>query len=183
MAVENLNEGLLARYEGPAELLAAARKVADAGYHKFDCHSPFPIHGMDEAMRLKRSPLGYMVGIAAFTGAGLALLLQGWTSAIDYPLIISGKPFFSYQAFMPVTFGLAVLLGAFTAVFGMLALNRLPQFYHAVFHSDRFARVTRDAFFISIEASDPHYDREKTRTLLLATGALEVEDLTAEPQS
>ncbi len=178
----NHTEGILARYAGPTELLTAARRVAEAGYRKFDCHSPFPIHGMDEAMRLKRSPLGFMVGIAAFAGAGLAILLQGWTSAIDYPLIISGKPFFSYQAFMPVTFGLAVLLGAFTAVFGMLALNRLPRFNHAVFHSERFSQVTRDAFFISIESSDLLFDMEKTPALLRETGALEVELLSEPPQ-
>ncbi|HNW58711.1 MAG TPA: DUF3341 domain-containing protein [bacterium] len=169
--------GMLAQYAGPGELLAAARQVAEAGYRHFDCHSPFPIHGMDEAMRLKRSPLGFMVGAAAFAGAVLALLLQGWTSAVDYPLIISGKPFFSYQAFMPVTFGLAVLLGAFTAVIGMLALIKLPQFYHAVFHSDRFAQVTTDGFFLSIEAGDPLYDPEKVRSLLYATRATRVEEL------
>jgi len=167
--------GILAQYAGPAELLTAARKVAAAGYRHFDCHSPFPIHGLDDAMQLKRSPLGYLVGIAAFTGAALALLLQGWTSAIDYPLIISGKPFFSYQAFMPVTFGLAVLLGAFTAVLGMLALIKLPQFYHMVFHSDRFAQVTTDGFFISIEATDPLFESERTHALLQETGALSVE--------
>ncbi|HOT97202.1 MAG TPA: DUF3341 domain-containing protein [bacterium] len=177
MSRERSSQGMLAQYAGPDELLAAARQVAETGYHLFDCHSPFPIHGMDEAMRLRRSPLGYWVGAAAFTGATLAVLLQGWTSAIDYPLIISGKPFFSYQAFMPVTFGLAVLLGAFTAVFGMLALIKLPQYYHAVFHSDRFAQVTTDGFFISIEAADPLFDPEKTRTLLLATRAFRVEEL------
>lgn len=168
---------MLAQYAGPAELLAAARQVAEAGYRQFDCHSPFPIHGMDEAMRLKRSPLGYLVGGAAFTGAALAVVLQGWTSAVDYPLIISGKPFFSYQAFMPITFGLAVLLGAFTAVFGMLALIKLPQYYHAVFHSDHFVQVTTDGFFISIEAGDPLYQVEQTRALLLATHASRVEEL------
>ncbi len=183
MTEMNHTEGFLARYAGPAELLAAARRVAEAGYSKFDCHSPFPIHGMDEAMGLKRSPLGFMVGIAAFAGAGLALLLQGWSSAVDYPLIISGKPFFSYQAFMPVTFGLAVLLGAFTAVFGMLALNRLPRFYHTVFHSERFSQVTRDAFFISIESDDPLFHMEKTPALLRETGAMEVEPLTEPPQA
>ena len=169
------SEGILAEFAGPAELLAAARKVAAAGYRSFDCHSPFPIHGMDEAMQLKRSPLGYMVGIMAFVGAGLALLLQGWTSAVDYPLIISGKPFFSYQAFMPVTFGLAVLLGAFTAVFGMFALVKLPQFYHAVFHADRFEKATTDGFFITVEAQDSFFDPERTAQLLRESGATVVE--------
>lgn len=166
---------LLAEYDSAQALLEAAHRITAAGYRHFDCHSPFPIHGMDEAMQLKRSPLGYMVGVAAFAAAGLALLLQGWTSAVDYPLIISGKPFFSYQAFVPVTFGLAVLAGALTAVFGMFALNRLPQFYHAIFHSDRFARVTDDGFFISIETRDPLFAEEKTRQFLQETGAIHIE--------
>jgi hypothetical protein len=178
MAIDKHCEGILAQYAGPAELLNAAKIVAEAGYSRFDCHSPFPIHGMDDAMRLKRSPLGYMVGAAAFIGAALAVLLQGWTSAVDYPLIISGKPFFSYQAFMPVTFGLAVLLGAFTAVLGMLALVKLPQFYHAVFHSDRFAQVTTDGFFVSVMSEDPLFDTDRTKTLLQASGAISVELLT-----
>ena len=173
--MSNKCQGMLAQYAGPAELLAAAHKMSDSGYRYFDCHSPFPIHGMDEAMRLKRSPLGYMVGIAAFAGAALAFLLQGWTSAIDYPLIISGKPFLSYQAYMPVTFGLAVLLGAFTAVLGMFALVKLPQFFHFVFHSDRFAQVTTDGFFISVEARDPMFDAEGTKATLRAAGAVAVE--------
>jgi hypothetical protein len=177
MTTDHKSEGILAQFAGPGELLSAARKVAAAGYHHFDCHSPFPIHGMDEAMRLKRSPLGYMVGAAAFIGAALAVLLQGWTSAVDYPLIISGKPFFSHQAFMPVTFGLAVLFGAFTAVFGMLALVKLPQFYHAVFHSNRFSQVTADGFFISIEAQDPLFDPAETPKLLQESGAMAVEFL------
>lgn len=168
---------MLAEFKSAGDLLHAAEKVRDAGFKQFDCHSPFPIHGMDAAMGLKRSPLGWMVGIMSLTGAGLGMLLQWWTSAVNYPVVIAGKPFFSYQAFVPITFGIAVLFGAVTSLFGMLALNKLPQPYHAVFNSDNFHRVTNDAFFLSIECSDPKYDKEQAAILLKSIGGSGIEEL------
>ena len=176
----NRVHGVLAEFENPEQLLKAAEKVRDAGFTKFDCHSPFPIHGMDEAMGLKRSPLGWMVGILALTGAGLAMLLQWWTSTVDYPVLISGKPFFSYQAFVPITFGIAVLVGALTAVFGMFGLNRIPRFHHPVFYSENFVRATDDGFFISIEAEDPKFDADKAVAFLKDIGGKNVELLRGE---
>ena len=174
---QSMPEGVLAEFSNPNHLMQAAKALRDAGYQHFDCHSPFPIHGMDEAMGLKPSPLGWIVGGMAFLGAGLAILLQWWTSAIDYPIIISGKPFFSYQAFAPVTFGLAVLLGAVTAFFGMLALNRLPQPFHPVFFSDNFAKASDDGFFLSVLAADPKFDIESTSSLLRQIGGQQIQVL------
>lgn len=171
---------MLAAYKGPAELIHVAEKLRDAGYKDFDCHSPFPIHGMDEAMGEDRSPLGFVVGIMGFIGAGAALLLQWWTSAVDYPLIISGKPYFSLPAFIPVTFELTILLAAFGAVFGMFYLNRLPRLYHPVFSSSRFSKVSDDAFYVSILASDPQFDPEKTENLLEEAGGYDLEILEEE---
>lgn len=167
--------GVLARFENPAELIDAAKKVRDAGYEKFDCHSPFPIHGMDDAMGLKRSPLGYIVGGMTLTGATIGMSLQYWIAAIEYPLVISGKPFFSWQAFIIVTFALFVLFGAFGAVFGMFHLNRLPRLHHPLFYSDNFARVTDDAFFVSIEVEDKNFDEKKTQAFLTSIGGNDVE--------
>jgi hypothetical protein len=167
--------GVLARFENPAELIGAAKKVRDAGYEKFDCHSPFPIHGMDDAMGLKRSPLGFIVGAMTITGATLGMGFQAWVAAIDYPLVISGKPFFSWQAFVIITFALFVLFGAFGAVFGMLHLNRLPRLHHPVFYSDNFARATNDAFFVSIEAEDEKFDEAKIQAFLTSIGGKDVE--------
>ena len=158
MSKENKKLGILAEFDGPDALLNAAENVKKAGYKKFDCHSPFPIHGMDEAMGLKRSPLGWIVGISALTGAALGMLLQWWTSSVDYPLVISGKSFFSYQAFVPVTFGVAVLFGALSAFLGMLVLNKLPRLHHPVFYSDRFEKFSDDGFFLSIDANDPKFN-------------------------
>jgi hypothetical protein len=167
--------GVLARFANPAELIDAAEKVRDAGYEKFDCHSPFPIHGMDGAMGLKRSPLGFIVGGMTITGASLGMLLQWWTASIEYPLIIAGKPFFSWQAFIIVTFALFVLFGAFGAVFGMFHLNRLPRLHHPLFYSDNFAKVTDDGFFVSIEVEDAKFDEKQTAEFLTSIGGVDVE--------
>jgi hypothetical protein len=166
---------MIARFESTGELLHAAEKVRDAGYRDFDCHSPFPIHGMDQAMGLKRSPLGYIVGAMGAIGLIGALTLQWWTSTVDLPLEISGKPFFSFQAYVPVTFALTVLLAAFGAMFGMLALNQLPKLYHVLFNSKNFVRFSDDGFFVSIQASDPKYNDGDTRSFLEKIGGREIE--------
>ena len=167
--------GILASFDDPGALLSAARKVRKAGYTRFDCHSPYPIHGMDSAMGLKPSVVGYIAGIMGTIGFCLALWLQWWTSAVDYPLVIAGKPFFSYQAFVPVTFGITVLFSALGAVFGMLHVNRLPQFYHSVFYADSFASFSDDGFFVSIEADDPRFDAAATRAFLESIGCTKTE--------
>jgi hypothetical protein len=166
---------IVAEFEGPAELLAAAEKVRDAGYGKFDCHSPFPIHGMDTAMGIKRSKLGFIVGAFALFGLGGAILLQWWAGAVAYPLVISGKPFFSYQAYLPVTFALAVIMAAFASLIGMLALNKLPRWNHPLFESRIFDKIGDNGFFISIESSDIKFSREDTPDLLKSAGAVEIE--------
>jgi len=168
--------GLLARFESPGVLLEAAAKVRRAGYKKFDCHSPFPIHGMDDAMGLKRSPMGWIAGLLAIIGGGGLFTLQWWSSAVEYPLVIAGKPFFSFQAYVPVTFAGAVICAAFAASFGMLIINQLPRLHHPIFHSDKF-NVTDDGFFVSVEAGDPQFDVDKTKSFLESIGGREVEVL------
>ncbi|HID38059.1 MAG TPA: DUF3341 domain-containing protein [Calditrichaeota bacterium] len=172
-------EGLLAEFKNPAELLKAAEKMRDAGYKYYDCHSPFPIHGMDQAMGEKRSILGWIVGPTAFVMVILGFLFEGWTSTIAYPLVISGKPLFSYQAYGAVAFAIMVLTSALAALVGMLALNKLPRFHHPVFYSDRFTKVSDDGFFISVEAKDPQFDREKTKAFLESIGGSHLEELIA----
>jgi hypothetical protein len=169
--------GLLAEYETAADLYHACERVRDAGYAAWDAHTPFPVHGLDKAMGLRPSIVPYIVAVMGFSGAGLGFLMQYWMSAVDYPLIISAKPFNSYPAWVPVTFELGILLGSFGAVFGMLGLNKLPQYYHSVFNSNRFPKFSDDRFFISIEARDPKYDLERTRKLLETTGAVAVEEV------
>ena len=166
---------VLAEFGSPAELLNAARKVREAGYEKFDCHSPFPIHGMDAAMDLKRSPVGYIAGVCGLLGGAFAMWLQWWTSTIDYPLVISGKPLFSFQAYIIVTFGLTILGAALGAVFGMLFMNRLPKWFHGNFYSENFKRFSDDAFIVSIDASDQKFDSDSVTSFLESIGGRNVE--------
>ena len=163
---------VLGRFDSAGALKAAAEKVRDEGYRKWDSHSPFPIHGMERAMGIRPTILPLLVFGAGMTGAIVAMLLQWWTNAVDYPFLISGKPFFSIPANIPVAFELIILFSALTAFGGALALNRLPQFVHPVFESDEFRRATSDGFFISIEADDPRFDEAKTVAFLESIGAV-----------
>jgi len=166
---------VLAEFENPAQLLHAAEKLKDAGYKKFDCHSPFPIHGMDDAMGMKRSPLGWIVGTVAFIALISGFALEWWTSTIDYPLVISGKPFFSYQAYGPVAFAIMVLSSAFAALLGMMALNKLPMWYHQIFDSGKTEKITNDSFVVSIDTDDPNFDQTKTKSFLEDIGGKNLE--------
>ena len=167
--------GVLAEFHDAAGLYHACENVRDAGYSAWDAHSPFPVHGLDKAMGLKRSKLPFIVLAAGLAFAAGGFALQAWVHTTAYPLVISGKPYLTWQAFVPVTFELGVLGGALAAVFGMLALNQLSRHNHPLFTSERFLRVSDDRFFISIEAKDPKFDERATQQLLERAGAAAVE--------
>jgi len=171
--------GVLAEFRSAHDLVEAARKVHQAGYKKFECHSPFPIHGIDEAAGENRSKVALISGILAACGLAAMFILQWWTSAVDYPLVISGKPFFSYQAYVPITFAGAVLLAAFGAVGGFTAFMNW-KYHHPVFYSDRFIKATDDSFFVSILATDSEFDPVKTAEFLTGIGGRNVEQLEGE---
>ncbi|MFC2150600.1 DUF3341 domain-containing protein [Calditrichota bacterium] len=173
--------GILAQFDNPAELLHAAEKVREAGYKSWDCHSPFPIHGMDDAMGVKRSKVGYIAGMCAIFGGGGMLALQGWASTYAYPVVISGKPFFSYQAYFPITFAIAVLSAALGALLGMMSLMKM-RFHHPVFYSETFAKFSDDGFFVTIEVDDPQFDPGKSMDFLKSIGASHVENLEADDE-
>jgi hypothetical protein len=166
---------ILAEFSDPGALLHAAEKVRGAGYSQFDCHSPFAIHGMDAAMGLKRSPIGYIVGACALLGAVTGFVLQTWVTTSAYPIMISGKPHFSWQAYVIVTFALFVLFGALGGVIGMIRLNKLPRLHHPLFFSESFERVTDNAFMVSIEAGDPKFNESATRAFLESIGGTNIE--------
>jgi hypothetical protein len=167
--------GLLAEFDDPQRLLTAAQAVREAGHRRWDAHTPFPVHGLESAMGLRRSPVGWFVLVLGLGGAAAGMLLQWWVSTTAYPLVVSGKPLFSWPAFVPIMFECGVLGGAAGAVFGFLALARLPRHHHPLFASQRFERMSDDRFFISIEAADPGFDREATPRLLTELGASHVE--------
>ena len=166
--------GLMAGFESVEAILAAAERVRDAGYTRWDAHTPFPVHGLNDAMGLRPTRLPWIVLAAGATGAATGLVLQWFTNAFDYPLLISGKPLFSLPANIPVMFELTILFSAVAAFVGMLAVNGLPRPYHALFGNRRFRRVTADRFFISIEAADPRFDAEATKKFLASFGGATV---------
>ena len=171
--------GFLIEFDDPDNLVAAAEKVRDAGYTRWDAHTPFPLHGLDSAMGIRQTILPWIVFCAGLAGLTCGLLLQWWTNAIDYPFIISGKPLFSLPANIPVIFEVTVLFSAVAAFLSMLALNRLPELYHPTLKNERFRRVTMDRFFITVEADDPRFDRKETWDFLASLDGNAVEALEA----
>ena len=168
--------GLLAEFESPNAILAAAGAVRRAGYKRFDVYTPYPVHGMDGAMGLSRSGLGWIVSAGAAAGALTGLLLQVYVNW-EYPLIHQAKPYQSWPAFLIVTFELSVLFAAFAAVGGMIVLNGLPCWYHPTLKSRRFAKVSDNRFYLTIETADEKYDAARTRELLQSMGASAIEEL------
>lgn len=164
---------MAAQFSSAAELYEAAKKVRAKGYRFWDVFSPFPIHGMDQAMGLGRSFLSKIVFVGGLTGALTGLGLTIIPSVYLYPLIVQGKPvnFFSIPAYFPVIFELVILFSAFAAVFGMFILNGLPRWHHPLFNWHRFSEVTADGFFLAIEARDPSFDERRTRELFEEIGA------------
>jgi hypothetical protein len=171
--------GVLGRFENAHSLYRACERVRDAGYTRWDAHTPFPVHGLERAMGLRRSKLPFVVLVTGLSGAASGMLLQWWVHTQAYPLNFSGKPTFSWPAFVPVTFELGVLGAAAGAVLGMLAFNRLPTLHHPLFHSKSFERVGDDGLFISIESWDPKFDQQRSAAFLRDCGAVEVEVIEA----
>ena len=171
----NQHVGLLAEFSDPGALVHAVEDLREKGYSQIDTFSPFPIHGMDRAMGLPVSKLGFMVFGGAATGTFLGWALQWWTSEVDYAINISNKPLFAWESSVPIMFELTILFAALTAVGGMLALNGLPKPYNPLFHSDRFGRATDDAFFVHVSVRDGVYSRASTADDLHALGAMSVE--------
>ncbi|MDX6766849.1 MAG: DUF3341 domain-containing protein [Candidatus Methylacidiphilales bacterium] len=162
--------GLGAQFGSARELYEAAQKIRDAGYKRWDVHSPYPIHGMDAAMGLPGSKVSLFSLIGGAIGSLTAFTLVYYTSAIDYRLVVQGKPHFAFEPTFPVFFELTILLTAFFTVGSMLVLNLMPRYHHPVFEWDRFEKVTDDGFFLVIEASDPLYSEVETADLLRSVG-------------
>jgi hypothetical protein len=158
--------GLMAEFDNPTELVAAAHAARRAGYKRMDAYSPIPIEELHEAIGFHHTKLPLIVLIGGIVGGLAGYGLQYWASAIEYPLNIGGRPFNSWPAFIPITFELTILGAALSAVFGMLALNGLPMPYHPVFNAPRFALASRNRFFLCIESRDAKFHRDETQRFL-----------------
>src|SRR6058998_578856 len=167
--------GMIAEFRTAAAILHAAEKVRDAGFRKWDVFTPFPVHGMDRAMGLKNSKVGWFAFLGGASGYTSGMLMIWFMNALDYPIVVGGKPMFSPYSAFPPSYELTILFGAFGSLFGMLFLNRLPRLHHPLLKNKRFALVTHDRFFIVIETSDPNYSERETRQLLESAGRPPIE--------
>ena len=167
--------GIVAEFESPGALTEAAKKVVAEGYSRVDAHTPFPVHGLDRALKQGPSHVGWICVAGGLTGILGGQLMMWWMNGVDYPQWVSGKPPYAWPSTIPITFECMVLLSAFGAVFGMLALNKLPRLSHPIFKHSTIHRASDDAFFMSIEAEDPKFDREKTPEFLSSIGGRNVE--------
>jgi hypothetical protein len=174
--------GLGAEFSSAGALLEAAKKVHSLGFRKWDVYSPFPIHGMDHAMGFQRSRVSLFSLIGGCTGLTVAFILIYYTSAINYPLIVQGKPYFALEPSLPIFFELTILLTAFGTVLGLLLLTLLPRLHHPVFNWDRFQRATDDGFFLVLESTDPRFDTASSRQLLQGIGGLHITEIFQDPE-
>lgn len=171
--------GLIATFDTTPAVYHAAEQVRDAGYKKWDCITPFPVHGLDKAMGVKRSNVpkfSLAGGILGFT-TGMSLIF--WTSYVNYPLIVGGKPYFSPLFAFPVSYELTILFTAFATIGGMLFLNGLPMHYHSVLKSDKILSGMDDKFHIVIESADPKFNLAQTKALLEKAGGKDIQELEA----
>jgi hypothetical protein len=167
----------MAEFNEPNGLVAAARRVHEAGYRKVDAFSPYPMEALTEALGFHSSRLPLLVLVGGVTGLLAGYGLQYWASVIEYPMNIGGRPFHSWVSFIPPTFETTILFAALTAVLGMLALNGLPEPYHPVFNVPTFALATKDRFFLCIEATDPKFDLDQTWSFMMSLGARVVSEV------
>jgi hypothetical protein len=167
--------GVIAEFTTPAGIMHAAEKVRDAGYTRWDAFTPFPVHGMDRAMGLKNSKVGWFAFLGGVTGYTCGMLMIWYMNDLNYPLVVGGKPMFSPYAAFPPSYELTILFGAFGSLFGMLFLNRLPRLHHPLLKNRRFGQVTHDRFFIVIECGDPKYSESDTVKLLEEAGSNHIE--------
>ena len=166
--------GIVAEFDNPPALVDAVKAVREAGFRQIDTHTPFPVHGMDKAMGLPDTKLPWVVLCGGLTGTASAVALQWWMNGYDYLFRIGGKPFVSYQAYVPIGFELTVLLSALTTVLTLFAMCMLPRPYHPLFTHPRFGRFSDDGFILSIEAQDPQWDEAKARAVLEKAGGREI---------
>lgn len=166
--------GMIAEFKTVSGVKSAAEKIRDLGYTQWDVLTPFPIHGLDSAMGIKRSKIPFFTFFGGLTGLTIGVLMVFYMNSYDYPLIVGGKPYFSPIFPFPVFYELTILLASFGTFFGMFITNKLPQHYHPVFRHKGFHRATDDHFWIVIESKDPKFELNSTAELLKTSGGVDI---------
>jgi len=166
--------GIIAEFEEAEHLVKAAHAAKDAGYKQMEGYTPFPVHGLSDALGFRDNRVPWIVFLSGLTGGCLAFLMQYWISVIDLPMNVGGKPLDSIPSFVPVTFEGTILFAVLSAFGSVLVLNLLPQPYHPIFNAKGFERASQDRFFLCIEASDPLFDDEGTKEFLQSLQPLSV---------
>lgn len=169
--------GILAEFETATDLVVASKAAYAAGYRKMDAYSPYPVEEAAEAIGFHKTRVPLIVLLGGILGGLSGFLLQYWINVIDYPLNIGGRPYNSWPAFIVPTFEMTVLFAGLSGVLGMFALNGLPMPYHPLFNVDRFGAVTRDRFFLCIEAADSHFDLVNTQEFMMSLKPLSISEV------
>jgi hypothetical protein len=163
--------GLIAEFESADDLVAAVEQTHERGYRRMEAYTPYPVEGLAETLGVRGRRLPLIVLAGGILGGAGGLFMMWYSSVIDYPFNIGGRPYASWPTYIPITFELTILVASIAAVLGMLWLNGLPQPYHPVFNAERFRLASRDRFFLCIEAEDPQFDLVATREFLEGLGA------------
>ena len=169
------SHAIIAEFDTPGDAIRAAEQIRDAGYRKWDVHTPFAVHGMDAAMGLKNSKVGWFSFCGGALGLTTGMLMIWFMNGFDYQIVVGGKPLFSPLYAFPVSYELTILFASFATLFGMFGLNRLPRLHHPLLRNRRFQRVTHDKFIVVIETADPKYSETETRKLLEKSGSKHIE--------
>ena len=165
---------LVGEFDTPEAVTQAAESAKEAGYKRMDAYSPFPIHGLSEAIGFRDTKVPWTVATCGLLGLTGGFTLEWWTAVVDYPMNIGGKPLNSLPAFIPIAYEATILIAGLSAAIGMFVYNRLPRPYHSIFNAKNFERATRDRFFLAVEVADARFDESRVRDLMLGAGALEV---------
>jgi hypothetical protein len=158
--------GLLVEFLTAQEILAATRHARAAGYRVMDAYTPYPVEGLAAELGMCSTRIPFVVLMGGLAGAGVGFLMQYYSMAIDYTFNSGGRPYNSWPVFIPITFELLILVGAFAAFLGMMLLNGLPHLHHPLFNVPQFERSSQDRYFLCIEAADPQFDRHSTAEFL-----------------
>lgn len=158
--------GIVAEFDTPEEIMEAARSATAEGYTRTEAYTPFAVEGLDEELGMKPTRLGWVMLLAGATALVLGFFMQWYANVVHYPLNIGGRPYNAWPNFIVITFEVTVLISSFTVGLVMLIRNGLPRLYHPIFNAPNFENVTRDKFFLCIEAKDPRFDPDSTRRFL-----------------